>query len=112
MKKLCNKKLCTTLCSMAAMIGTLITPAFASNGIANSQLGKGLTNLINDVSLYLVFICPIVGGAAAIYFMVRRSMSDENDGKLWEKRIKIAIACGVGGLLVSLVINLISSYFV
>ena len=106
------KKIRTILCSVSAIIGALITPAFASGGIADSQLGKGLTNLINDVSLYLVFICPIVGGAAAVYFMTRRSMSDENDGKLWEKRTKVAVGCAVGGLLVSLIINLISSYFV
>ena len=38
-------------------------------------------------------------------------MSDEQDGKLWEKRIKVAILCGVGGCLTSGAISVLSSYF-
>ena len=97
--------------SVLALLVLTMTPAYATGGIAASTLGVGLKNLVNDIFLYLTIICPIVGAAAAIYFAIRRSMADEQDGKLWEKRIKTAIICGVGGCLVSGVIALVSSYF-
>ena len=38
-------------------------------------------------------------------------MSDEQDGKMWNKRMFVAIICGVGGALVSGVISTIASYY-
>ena len=99
------------LISVLTLLVLTTTPAYAAGGIAGSELGAGLINLTNDVFLYLTIICPIVGGAAAAWFAIRRSMADEQDGKMWEKRIKTAIICGVGGGLGSGVIALVSSYF-
>lgn len=79
--------------------------------ITNSQLGTGLTNLMNDLSTWLIILAPSVAGAAAVYFVIRRAMADEQDGKLWEKRIKTAIICGVAGALVGGIIKLLASYF-
>ncbi|WP_294855242.1 hypothetical protein [uncultured Oscillibacter sp.] len=87
-----------------------IVPASAG-GLAGSTLGVGLKELISDVSALLIVLCPLTAAAAAGFFAIRRSMSDEQDGKLWEKRIKTAIFCGVGGCLVSSVITLLASYF-
>lgn len=109
MKKL-NTKKATVLLLALLLPAVLVTPAFAG-GLADSTLGAGLKNLINDVFLYLTILCPLAGGLMAVYFVIRWSMSDEQDGKLWEKRIKTAIICGVGGCLVSGIITLISSYF-
>lgn len=94
----------------AAVICLLAVPASAG-GLADSTLGVGLKRLFSDVSSYLMILCPIAGGAAAVYFAIRRAMSDEQDGKLWEKRIKTAIGCGVGGCLASMLISSLSSYF-
>lgn len=105
------KKHRAALISVLALLVLTMTPAYATGGIAASTLGIGLINLINDVFLYLTIICPLAGGAAAIYFAIRRSMADDQDGKMWEKRIRTAIICGVGGCLVSGVIALVSSYF-
>lgn len=87
-----------------------VTVAYADN-ISSSQLGTGLKNLLNDASTYVVVLTPIVGGLAAVYFVIRRSMADEQDGKMWEKRIKTAIICGILGALVGGIIKLIASYF-
>lgn len=92
------------------MLALFIIPASAG-GLADSTLGTGLMHLINDVSTYLTILCPIVGTAAAIFCAIARSMSDEQDGKLWEKRIKTAIKCGVGGCLAAGLIAVLSSYF-
>ncbi|WP_449290643.1 hypothetical protein [Oscillibacter ruminantium] len=92
------------------MLTICIVPA-AAGGLANSTIAIGLKNLITDVSNWLIVLCPLTGIMAGAYFFMRRSMSDEQDGKLWEKRIKIAIGCGVGGGLVSVLISTLSSYF-
>jgi len=104
------KKRTATLFSALTLLLLTLTPAHAA-GIADSTLGAGITKLVNDVFLYLTVICPVAGGLAAVWFLIRRSMADEQDGKLWEKRIRTAIICGVAGCLVSGIITLISSYF-
>jgi len=92
------------------MLALFIVPASAG-GLADSTLGTGIKQLLNDASSLLIVLCPIAGAVAAGYFAIRRSMSDEQDGKLWEKRIKVAILCGVGGCLTSGAISVLSSYF-
>ncbi len=92
------------------VIMAMIVPASADN-LSNSTVGTGIRNILNDLSSFGMVICPIVGGAAAVYFLIRRSMADEQDGKMWMRRIWVAIICGVAGCLVSGVIALISSYF-
>ena len=95
---------------IAAAVCLLAVPASAG-GLADSTLGVGIRQLFSDVSSYLMILCPTAGGAAAVYFAIRRAMADEQDGKLWEKRIKTAIICGVGGCLASALISALSTYF-
>lgn len=95
---------------IAAAVCLLVVPASAG-GLADSTLGVGVRQLFSDVSSYLMILCPTAGGAAAVYFAIRRAMADEQDGKLWEKRIKTAIICGVGGCLASALISALSTYF-
>jgi len=92
------------------IIACMVVPASADN-LANSTVGMGIKNMLNDLSSFGMVIGPIIGGAAAAYFLVRRSMADEQDGKMWSRRIWIAIICGVAVLLVGGIISLISSYF-
>ena len=108
MKKV--KRFYKTAIPIALTIMCMVVPASADN-LSSSTVGTGIRNLINDVSSYLMVICPSAGALAAIYFLIRRSMADEQDGKMWMRRIWIAIICGVAGLLVSGIISLISSYF-
>lgn len=88
----------------------MTVPTFADS-IASSTVGNGIKNLLTDISTYMVIIGPIAAAAAAGYFLIRRSMADEQDGKFWQKRITIAIICGVGVMLVSGIIALVASYF-
>ena len=101
-----------TRAALLALTTTVLSIAPASaNNIMDSILGTGLVNLVNDASFLLIILCPLVGAAAAGWFAIRRSMSDEQDGKMWEKRIKVAIICGVGGCLTSAIIAIGASYF-
>jgi len=87
----------------------MVNTAYAD--FASSDLATGTKSLISDVSTWLVLICPVVAAAAAVFFLIRRAMADEQDGKMWNRRIQIAIICGVAGTLVSGIISLISSYY-
>ncbi|MEG1752503.1 MAG: hypothetical protein RR234_01180, partial [Christensenella sp.] len=91
---------------MAAQLATI-----PLNKISESNIGQGVTNLINDLTTWGMILCPSIGGLAAVLFVVKRGMADEQEGKMWNKRIILAIACGVGGLLVGGIIKIISSYF-
>lgn len=108
MKKI--KRFMKHLIPSVLVIACMTVPARADN-LVNSAVGTGVKNLLNDLSSYMMIIGPIVGGGAAVYFLIRRSMADEQDGKMWSRRIWIAILCGVAVLLVSGIISLISSYF-
>lgn len=82
-----------------------------SSEIANSQLGQGVTNMVADLTTWLMLLGPAVAGAACVYFFIRRGMADEQEGKLWNKRIWTAVICGVACCLVGGIIKLLSSYF-
>jgi len=98
--------------AITAVVAAMITvvPAFADN-ISDSTVGSGVKHLLTDLSTYMVIIGPLAAAVAAGYFLIRRSMADEQDGKFWQKRITVAIICGVGVLLVSGIIALVASYF-
>ena len=105
-----NQTLAKRIFFSLVMLALCAVPASAGS-LASSTLGVGVKELISDVSALLIVLCPLTAAAAAGFFAIRRSMSDEQDGKLWEKRIKTAFFCGVGGCLVSSVITLLASYF-
>lgn len=90
----------------------MAVPASATGGgLQGSNIYNGFLNFINDLTVVLTILCPLVGGAAALVFIMRRSMADEQDGKMWTKRATTAIICGVGGGLISGFIALLTSYF-
>lgn len=91
------------------MLWLLQVPAAA--GIADSTLGIGLKNMISDAFTYLIFICPSVAAICVAVFAIRKSMADEQDGKMWKHRMVNAVIYGVLGTLGSLLIALVTSYF-
>lgn len=97
------------LCAAAG--SCLLAVNAAASSWSESKFATGTKNLISDMSLYLVVLCPIVGGAFAVYYLIRRSMADETDGKMWTKRIITAIICGVLGALVSGIISMVAGYY-
>lgn len=98
------------LTALVAAVAMLFTPVHAV-GLVDSKLGKGLVNLVNDISALGIILCPLVGAAAWAIFMIRKSIADEQDGKMWQKRAITALACGGAGMLGSAIITLITSYF-
>lgn len=109
MKKLLKYKHRLMVCAVA-LTCCLFTSAGAE-GLAESNIGVGLKNLLNDIGTFVLVIGPLGCGAAAAAFLLCRSAADETDGKMWTKRIKNAVICAVGIGLVGGVIKLISSYF-
>lgn len=95
--------------AISVFVTVMISPVYAAS-IQDADFYKGLVNLLNDLMTVAMILCPIVGGLAAIFCLIRRSMADEQDGKMWTKRIVTAIICGVAGSLVTGIIALITSY--
>lgn len=100
-----NKVFSAVLAGMVCVV-----PASAS-GLMNSSLYTGTSKLIADIMSVVTILCPTICGVAAVVFAVRRGMADEQDAKMWTRRITTAIICGVAGGLISGIITLIASYY-
>lgn len=87
------------------------TQVVYANSFSSSKLATGTQNLINDVSAWLLILVPIVGGACAGYFFLRKNAADEQEQHIWDKRIKTTIVCIIGGTIASAMINTITSYY-
>ncbi|HAN44704.1 MAG TPA: hypothetical protein DCP97_04865 [Ruminococcaceae bacterium] len=85
--------------------------AFASNAIAESQLGKGGLALLNDAMKLLLVAAPVTGGICVAVFAIRKGMGDEADHKMWQKRINVALISTVIAVCASGLITLITGYF-
>ena len=113
MKKI--KQIFRKLAMAAALLPCLSLAASAEGeqpgGFANSAFATGTSRLLADVGAWLIGIGITVAGVSAVVFLIRRSMADEQDGKMFQKRIVIAIICGVAVSLVGGIISLISSYY-
>lgn len=80
-------------------------------GVADSNIAKGTTNLLNDISSWLLIIAPIVTVVFIGYYLLRKSTSDEMDAKRWDSRIKVAIFCCIGVVVASGLITTITNYY-
>ena len=96
---------------VATMLLTAMSVSAAGGGLMDSNLYTGAKKLIADLTTIATVVCPLIGGGCAIYFAARRSMADEQDGKLWQKRIVTAISWGIGGTLISGFMAIITNYF-
>lgn len=90
-----------------------VDPTTSAGGgdFANSTIATGTKKLLSDVASWLTGIGLTVGTVAAVYCLIRKSMADEVDGKMWNKRLVTAIICAVAVALVGGIIALISSYY-
>jgi heme/copper-type cytochrome/quinol oxidase subunit 2 len=89
----------------------IFTLEASAEGLAESKLATGTKKLIEDATGWMTGIAAIVGGAAVIYFAIRRSAADEMDQKKWADRIKIAIVSTIVAVLGSQIIKLIIGYY-
>ena len=100
--------LSATLMSLWVLSGAV--PALADD-VGSSKLATGTEKLIKDITSWLLIVAPLVTVVAIIYYLIRKTVSDEIDHKKWNSRISTAIICCVGVVAASLIINLIVSYY-
>lgn len=89
----------------------LTMSVFAEGNIANSVIATGTKKLIADVSSWLTSIAITVTAVVCVYLFVRRAMSDEQDKKQWDNRLKITAVSGIGAITVTALIGVIAGYF-
>ncbi|VDN47309.1 conserved membrane protein of unknown function [Petrocella atlantisensis] len=86
------------------------TTAYAGE-VGDSKLATGTEELINDLTIWLMILAPIVGIVLIIYFFIRRSAADEMDQKKWNNRVTTAIISVIGAVLTAATLNLIIGYY-
>ena len=86
------------------------TTAYAGD-VGDSKLATGTEELINDLTIWLMILAPIIGIVMIIYFFIRRSASDEMDQKKWNNRVTTAIISVIGAVLTAATLNLIIGYY-
>lgn len=97
-------------CAVGVFAVDPTTPT-SGGSFESSTIATGTEKLLSDVAGWLTGIGLTVGTVAAVYCLIRKSMADEVDGKMWNKRLVTAIICAVAVALVGGIIALISSYY-
>ena len=105
-----SRKLIKTGAVLFAVLFIFTNCCFAS-GIESSTLVTGTQKLISDLTNWLLIIAPTVTILLVGYYLLRKSASDEMDAKRWDSRIKIAIICCIGVVVMSGLINVLMSYY-
>ena len=104
------RQLLSMVFAVALFLATMISPAYAVR-LQDSDFYKGTMNLLQDISLAVTFAGPLICTIAAGVFFARKSMSDDQDDKQWNRRIVKALICAVAIGLVSGLITLLIGYF-
>lgn len=108
------QKFLTLVACLSILVTTTICPAYAADTtskLQSSNIYTGFMAFLNEAMTVAMIASPIIAGLVAVVFLIRRSMADEQDGKMWNKRIITSIICGVAGSLVTGFIALLTSYF-
>lgn len=109
LKKIRNR-ICNAISSFMA-VTFLTMSGFAQGNIANSVIATGTKNLIADLSSWLTGIAIAVTALVCVYLFIRRAMSDEQDKKQWDNRLKITAVSGIGAITATALIGVIAGYF-
>lgn len=109
LKKIRNR-IYTVISSFMA-VTFLTMSGFAHGNIANSVIATGTKNLIADLSSWLTGIAIAVTALVCVYLFIRRAMSDEQDKKQWDNRLKITAVSGIGAITATALIGVIAGYF-
>lgn len=89
----------------------LTMSGFAQSKIANSVIATGTKKLITDVSSWLTGIAITVTAVVCVALFIARGLSDEQDKKMWDKRIKTTIVSGILAITITSLIGVIAGYF-
>lgn len=97
------------LISLSLMLITPMT-AFAAD-VGSSTLATGTQKLVSDITTWLMILAPTVTVLLVIYYLIRKSASDEMDSKKWNSRIIVALVSCIGAVLASVIVNLLIGYY-
>ena len=100
-----------TVISSFVTVTFLTMSGFAQSKIANSVIATGTKKLITDVSSWLTGIAIAVTGVVCVALFIARGLSDEQDKKMWDKRIKTTIVSGILAITITSLIGVIAGYF-
>lgn len=89
----------------------LISTNYCFASIQDTTLVTGTQKLIGDLTNWLLIIAPTVTILLVGYYLLRKSASDEMDAKRWDSRIKVAIICCIGVVVMSGLINVLMNYY-
>lgn len=103
------KKLVKILGEVLTII--LISTNYCFASIQDTTLVIGTQKLIGDLTNWLLIIAPTITILLVGYYLLRKSASDEMDAKRWDSRIKVAIICCIGVVVMSGLINVLMSYY-
>ena len=59
--------------------------------VGSSKLATGTQALISDLTTWLMILAPVVTVLLVIYYLIRKSASDEMESKKWNSRIVVAL---------------------
>lgn len=92
---------------------TMIITAQAvfADSISSTKLATGTSNLIQDITSWIIGIGIAVTILMVVYCLLRRNMADEMDHKKWQTRMIVSLVSGVGIIVASSVINALVSYY-
>lgn len=79
--------------------------------VGSSKLATGTQALISDLTTWLMILAPIVTVLFVIYYLIRKSASDEMEAKKWNSRIVVALVSCIGAVLSSVIVNLLIGYY-
>lgn len=79
--------------------------------LSENILVTGTTRLANDALNVLMGLIFVVCAIVFVYYMIRRSHSDEMDQKKWEKRAFVSLASLIFGELAVVLLKLVLSYY-
>ena len=63
------------------------------------------------VSSWLTGIAIAVTGVVCVALFIARGLSDEQDKKTWDKRIKTTIVSGILAITITSIVGIVASYF-
>ncbi len=112
MKNLIKKAQLIISTAFILMLNSSLTfAAIPSNNVTRSKLFTGTLNLIQDGTLALTFLAPIIGAGLWIYFNIRKGAADEMDHKKWDNRKTIVLVSVILAILGATIIDLAIGYY-
>ncbi len=79
--------------------------------IENSVIGKGIINMIKDLTGTLQWIIPVAGVMVVLYYVFKIMTGDEQDQMRYKKAIVKVLVCIVVSIVAVTIVNLIAKYF-